>query len=213
MRITSKFPGKCSVCSRDVEKGEPVEWERGKGVTCRQCARLSGKVVVPARSTAPVKCQWCKKLLEAGTPYLTRDVNVSRYVSVMAGAMSMGKRATHYCIACVSQVNEENAQGRVSEAADYLRDAMNDTSEHGAARRPARVALAAKASASAAFLRSHSKCFDPRRSAPCMDGVCGASTATLAAIEERFLAALRSELGLDRGDKLTASSCARPSLV
>ena len=38
MTITSKYNGRCRECRKQIFKGDRVEWQRGQGVTCEECA-------------------------------------------------------------------------------------------------------------------------------------------------------------------------------
>ncbi len=55
MLIQSKYPGKCDSCGEYFERGDTIDWSRGRKARCHNCATdpvttddTAGKVAVPA---------------------------------------------------------------------------------------------------------------------------------------------------------------------
>lgn len=55
MTITSKYPGKCTICGGRIAIGEQIEWRKGEGSSHAACAKGGPAPSAPARPRAPSK--------------------------------------------------------------------------------------------------------------------------------------------------------------
>ena len=71
MRITNKYENKCENCTKTIEVGTEVEWEKGNGIRHIKCPKLRNYSY--KKLLTLTKCQECKRLL-SGDTYIS-DMN------------------------------------------------------------------------------------------------------------------------------------------